>query len=106
MSKKVKKIHSLNSLDREIFRLRLENRQIVNNLDKNMDHFQHHYASMTLNSLLHRSSGKETIKEKILNSLMENENISNGVDKIVTFLVEKISEGIEYISEKIQHRKD
>ncbi|MES1219312.1 MAG: hypothetical protein ABUT20_27655 [Bacteroidota bacterium] len=106
MSPKNKNIKNLDTLEKEIYRLRLEARQIEDKLDKNLDHFQEHYFSMTMNSIFHRSTGKEKIKEKLFSSFLDNEKISGGIDKIISYVVDKASDGIESILDRVLHKKD
>ncbi|MBK5270704.1 MAG: hypothetical protein JJE22_06790 [Bacteroidia bacterium] len=105
MSNKNRNIRNLDTLEKEIYRLQLEAKQIEERLDSNLDHFQHNYAYMAMNSLFHRSSGKEKVKEKIFSSILENEKISKGIDKIFGYLADKTAEGIENLFDRIFHKK-
>ncbi|HYM93079.1 MAG TPA: hypothetical protein VET23_02995 [Chitinophagaceae bacterium] len=104
------KIKNLDTLEKEIYRLRLEAKNYEDKLEESLEHFQRNYTSMALNSVFSRSSqkesGKEKIKEKIFSSIWENEKIRNGIDKIIGFLAEKTTEGVENLIDKILHRKD
>ncbi|OQY95555.1 MAG: hypothetical protein B6D37_05125 [Sphingobacteriales bacterium UTBCD1] len=104
------KIKNLDSLEKEIYRLRLEAKNYEGKLEENLDHLQKNYASMTFNTVFSRSpdkeSGKERIKEKIFSSIWENERIRSGIDKIIGHLADRASEGIESLIDKILHRKD
>jgi hypothetical protein len=103
----VTKIKNLDTLEKEIYRLRLDAKNTEEKLEENLDHFQKHYASMTMNSIFNRSSsGKERIKEKLFNSIWENEKIHDGINKIVGHLADRAAEGIENLVDKILHRKD
>lgn len=101
------KIKNLDTLEKEIYRLRLEAKNYESKLEENLDHLQKNYASMTMNSIFNKtSSGKEKIKEKIFSSIWENEKVRNGLDKIISFLTDKTVEGIESLIDKILHPKD
>jgi hypothetical protein len=101
------KIKNLDTLEKEIYRLRLEARNFEDKLEKNFDHLQKNYASMTMNTVFGAaSSAKEKVKDKIFNSIWENEKIRSGFDKIVSHLADKAAEGIENFVDKILHRKD
>ncbi|HVT86602.1 MAG TPA: hypothetical protein VHD35_15465 [Chitinophagaceae bacterium] len=104
------KIKNLDTLEKEIYRLRLEAKNYESKLEDNLDHLQKNYASMAINSVFSRSSekesGKEKIKEKIFSSIWDNEKIRNGIDKIIGHLADRASEGIENLIDKILHRKD
>jgi hypothetical protein len=104
------KIKNLDTLEKEIYRLRLEGKEYEKKLEDNLDHLQKNYASMAINSVFRRSSakesGKERIKEKIFSSIWDNERIRNGIDKIIGHLADRAAEGIETLIDKILHRKD
>lgn len=101
------KIKNLDTLEKEIYRLRLEARNYKDKLEENLEYLQKHYASMTMNSFFNRnSSTKERVKDKIFSSIWENEKIRYGIDKIVGYLAEKATNGIEILIDKILHRKD
>jgi len=104
------KIRNLDTLEKEIYRLRLEAKNYENKLEESMDHLQKNYASMAINSVFRRppekDQGKERIKEKIFSSIWENERIRNGIDKIIGHLADKASEGIENLIDKVLHRKE
>lgn len=104
------KIKNLDTLEKEIYRLRLEAKSFERKLEDNLDHLQKNYASMAINSVFGKSSekesGKEKIKEKIFTSIWENEKIRNGIDKIIGHLADRAAEGIENLIDKILHRKD
>lgn len=107
MTRSKQKIKNLDSLEKEIYRLQLEARNTAGKLEKNFDHFQQHYGSMTMNSFFSGASkGKEKIKEKLFSSVWENEKVQNGVNKIIDHLADKAAEGISNLVDKILHRKD
>ena len=104
------KIKSLDALEKEIYRLRQDAKKYESNLENNLDYLQKNYASMAVNSVFSKSeakeSGKEKLKEKILSSIWENEKVRNGIDKIISHLADRASEGIETLIDKILHRKE
>ena len=101
------KIKNLDTLEKEIYRLQLEARDRKDKLEKNWEYLQKHYASFTMNSFFNRrTSTKEKVKEKIFNTVWENDKIRNGLDKIVDHLAEKATDGIESLLDKILHQRD
>jgi hypothetical protein len=96
------KIKNIDTLEKEIYRLQLEARNCKDKLGKNLEHLQKHYASMTMNSFSSRNS---STKEKIFSSIWENEKVRNGLDKIVSYVAEKASDGVERVLDKILHQK-
>jgi hypothetical protein len=100
-----KNIHNLDSLEREIYRLRLEAKNMEQQLDKNLSYLQKHYSSMTLHSIFQQKEPKELLKEKILHSVWENEKLQQALGKIVDHLVDKTVEGAETVFDKVFHKK-
>ncbi len=111
MAKASSHIKSLDSLEKEIYRLRLEAKKAEEKLGANLDFLQHNYASMTMNSIFDRSSsgkepGKEKLKEKLFDSIWENERVHHGINKIIGHLADKAAEGIESLIDRVLQKKD
>src|ERR1043166_6890454 len=101
------KIKNIDTLEKEIYRLQLEARNYKDKLEENLEYLQKHYASMAMNSFFKKnSSAKEKVKEKILNSIWENEKVRTGIDKIVDYVTEKATDGVENLLDKIFNRKN
>ena len=101
------KIKNIDTLEKEIYRLELKARDHKNKMEKNFGHLQKHYASMTMNSFFnHNASSKEKVREKIFSTIWENEKVRNGIDKIVDYVSEKATDGVETLLNKIFHHKD
>ena len=101
------KIKNLDTLEKEIYRLQLEARNYKDKLERNFEYLQKHYTSMAINSFFKKnSSTEEKVKEKILNTLWENEKVRTGIDKIVDYVTEKASDGVETLLDKMFHRKN
>lgn len=102
MAKASSKIRNLDSLEKEIWRLKLEAKNTADKIENNFEYLQHNYGSMTMNSIFSRSSSKgESVKEKIFTSFWENEKVQAGINKIVDHLADKTAEGIESLLNKI-----
>ena len=54
-----KNIHNLDSLEREIYRLKLEAKNLEGKLDKNLDYLQGNYFNLTMNSFFCRDDSKK-----------------------------------------------
>ena len=94
--------HNLDTLEKEIYRLQLKANNTRNKLNDNLEYLQDHYTSMTVNSVLNRSScRKEKMKEKVISLIWENEKIQDGLDQIIERLADKTSDGIENLLSKI-----
>lgn len=109
MAARKNKIKNLDTLEKEIFRLRLEAKNKADKLEKNFDHLRNNYASMTMNTVFNRAwrkeTPKETLKEKLFGAFWENEKVNNGLNKILNYLAEKTADGIESLLDKILNRK-
>ena len=57
-----KKIHTLDQLEKNIYRLQLKAKNMEFRLSDNLDHLQKHYASMTMSSIVSHFSKKEEEK--------------------------------------------
>lgn len=67
---KVKKIHNLVTLEREIYRLELKAKNIEEKMNRNFDHLHDNYLSMFLNSFFpKRKSCKEGVLIRLLKRL-------------------------------------
>jgi uncharacterized membrane protein YheB (UPF0754 family) len=103
-----KHIHNLDTLEKEIYRLRLKAKNTADKLNDNFEHLQDHYTSMTMNSIFnhHSCDHQEKLKEKIINFIWKNEKIHGGVNKIIDHLAAKTSEGAESLSHKIFNKRN
>lgn len=57
--KEKKNIHNLDSLEREIYRLKLQAKNMEGKLDKNLDYLQDNYWNMTMNSFFCKGDSKK-----------------------------------------------
>lgn len=68
--KKLKNIHNLDTLEREIYRLELEAKNIEQKFDRNFERLQNTGFSMFINSIFHRrKSCTEGIFMKVLKKI-------------------------------------
>jgi hypothetical protein len=84
-----KNIHNLDTLEKEIYRLRLKAKNTADKLNDNFEYLQDHYSSMTVNSILNRSCDhQEKLKEKIINFIWKNEKIHDGANRVIDHLAD------------------
>lgn len=103
---KASKIHSLDTLEKEIYRLKLYSRKLEDRMDNNLDYLKDNYGRMAKNSIFSRKDGvKETITEGITGSFLKNERLQQAIDKIVNHLVDKATDGIDTLVEKLFQKK-
>jgi|SRR6266496_4584204 len=103
--KKVKNIRNLDSLEREIYRLKLETKNTEEKLDHNLEHLQENFSSMAMNSLFCKKKNKEEEKENHLGSFLKNEKLNIVVNKITDRIADRAAEGIDKLIDKIFHKK-
>ena len=85
---KPNQIKNLDSLEKEIYRLKLEARNVSEKLSGQMDYLQQHYASMTTNSFFscgdeRKSSGKPNKNETFFHSMFDNKTFQDGVNSLL-----------------------
>jgi len=102
----IETFHNLDTLEKEIYRLRLKAKNLAEEISHNFEYLQDHYTSMTMNTVFNRPAyHKEKLKERIIDFIWENEKIHDGIDRIINHLAAKTSEGLESLLNKIFHKK-
>jgi len=101
--KKKDTIHNLDTLEKEIYRLKLEARLKEARLTDNWEQLIRDFPEMLTNSILCRRSGqngKETFGQKIFN----NEKRSAFMDRIVEKFSGRVTEKLDELFEKVFHK--
>jgi hypothetical protein len=106
MTKSRRRINSLQSLDKEIYRLKLEAKRMEEKMDENFDQLQENFFSMTLNSLLHRRWKNESWSTNIVAGLLNNERLQNALSKLISYAAEKTGEGLDALLNRIFMKKE
>jgi len=106
MATKAKKFENLQSLDREIRRLKLKAKQMENDFDDNFDHLQENYLPMVLNSVLPEKIRYKGIPATIISLFLEHDRFRNTVIKLAEEVIDRVSDGVDYLSEKLKRNKD
>jgi hypothetical protein len=86
--KEKKNIHNLDSLEREIYRLKLQAKNMEGKLDKNLDYLQENYLSMTMNSFFCQDDGKKSRG----GSNFKHEGLNATINTIAGNIADKASE--------------
>lgn len=107
---KAKRIHNLDSLEKEIYRLKLEAKYSSEKLSGRLEYLQQHYASMTANSFFGRrdekkSSGPTSEKESFFHSLFENKNVQDGINSFLDRFAAKATEALDKLFCKGEAKK-
>src|SRR5437870_1380368 len=103
--KKAKNIHDLDSLDRELYRLKLEAKKLEEKLDHNLDHLQENYLSMTMNSVFFRHENKKNGDNGFWKSFVRNEGFNSAVNTIAGNVASKAAEGLTDWMAKFVNKK-
>ena len=102
--KKAKNIHNLDTLEREIYRLKLEAKNIEEKLDRNLDHLQDNCFSMTMNSVFGKSRQHDESKGGFFDSFLKNESFNAAINKMTENIADKAATGIEILIDKLFHK--
>jgi len=92
--KKAKNIHNLDTLEREVYRLKSEAKNIEDKLDRNLDHFQAHYWSMTMNSLFCNDDNKKNGDSGFGKNFFKHEGFNAAINAIAGSIADKASQGL------------
>ena len=84
-----KNIHNLDSLEREIYRLRLQAKNMEGKLDKNLDYLQDNYWNMTMNSFFCKDGSK---KNGDASNFFKHEGFNATINTIAGNIADKASE--------------
>ena len=97
--KKVKPIHNLDSLEREIYRLQVEAMNVEKKLSANMDYLQENAGKIFINTFICKRTTNKTgqfFKDEMINSL---------VRTIADRIAGRAADSIDSIVEKLFHNR-
>jgi hypothetical protein len=94
--KKNGKINDLVSLEKEIYRLKLESKMTEARFDKNLEFLKKNYPQMIFNSVLSRNSNYR-FKQNLFRNEMLNNIVSNVTDHIAEYATAGIREKIDHL---------
>ncbi len=103
--KKIQNIRNLDTLEKEIYRLKLEARSLEDKFDRNMDHLENEFPSMAMNSIFGKCAGERSHKKNFFDSLFDSSKFSEGMNRIRDEIASRAADGIEGLVEKIFHKK-
>ena len=106
MNKNRKNIRDLQSLDREIYLLRLRAKELEEKIDQSLNYLQDHYSSMTVKSVFPLLLQKAGITGSILQIFLQNKRLKEILGKLADYLFGKVSDGLELLAEKLSPGKD
>lgn len=99
MAKAFASIHSLDSLDREIYHLQLEARKLEDRMDSQLDYLQNNYGKLLRRSLFNKAASatehSESIPGQILHGFVQNEKVQGTLNKLMDLLAGKVTEWVD-----------
>jgi hypothetical protein len=101
-----KNIHSLETLDLEIYKLQMKAKQQEKALDANFDHLQENFHSMAWNSVIRYNSNKQSWVSGVVQSLLGQERLKIALIKLAGNLAERATDGIEGLVSRIFRKKE
>jgi hypothetical protein len=103
--KKTRNIHNLDSLEKEIHRLKLDARNTEEKLDGNVEHFRKNFFSLFVNSLFCKKPASENGKESFFESALKNDKLGLFFSKITDRVADRAVAGLESLVEKTFRKK-
>jgi hypothetical protein len=103
--KKNKHIRNIDTLEKEVYRLKLEAKNIEEKLDKNLDHLQENYFSMTMNSFFGHRKHKEE-PGSFFDSFVNSDGFRSAVNKVTDHIANNTAESLEKLVDKLFHKKN
>jgi ribonucleotide reductase beta subunit family protein with ferritin-like domain len=103
------KIHTLDQLEKDIYRLRLEAKNMESQINDNLHYLQKHYTAMAVASFISSFSMKEKRGESsddhLFSNIFKMEAIDRLTSRMADRLIDKAAEGIENLVGGILHKK-
>ena len=93
------KINDLDSLEKEIYRLKLESKMTEAKFDKNVEFLKKNYPQMIFNSVLSRNSNN-----RFKQNLFRNETLNNVVSSVTEHIAEYATAGIKEKIDRLFNR--
>jgi hypothetical protein len=105
MASAKKKIKDLQSLEKEIRRLRQQAKNMEKELDDNIIYLQQNYSSLIINSLMPDTTRVKGIPGTILQLLLQHERLRETLTSLAEHAVDKAADGLELLSNKLLGKK-
>lgn len=94
-------IKNLDTLEKEIYRLKLKSKELEARFDDNIEHLQNNYGSMIRNSIFHSKKEAQPVSTTLMNAVVNNEKLQSALSRIVNHLAEKAADGIDAVIDKL-----
>jgi hypothetical protein len=96
-----KNIKDVQSLEKEIQRLRREAKNMEKRFDDNFVYLQENYSSLMINSILPEKASYKSIPGSIIHLILQHERLRNALTALAENRVDKATDGIELLIDKI-----
>jgi hypothetical protein len=106
MTNNAKKFKNLQALEYEIRRLKTHSKALEKQFDDNISQIQENYIPMFLNSVLPKQYRFKGIPATVLSFFLDNERFRNTFIGLSEEVIDRISDGIDYLSEKLRKKQD
>lgn len=105
--KKISQIHNMDSLEREIYRLELQAKDIERKLDHNLDRLQQNYVSMTMNSFFKDEKRDEDKRNGFWKSLLANQAFTAAMHSIAGNIANRAAGELnEWMNKTFKRKED
>jgi deoxyadenosine/deoxycytidine kinase len=101
-----KQIDELQQLDREIRRLQQKARSLEQQIDDRLDYFQDNYRSLAIKSFLPAFLARTGLTGTVIELFLDNQKIRDSLNQILGKLFDKISDGIEFLTDTFGKKKN
>jgi hypothetical protein len=103
MKRSTRSIKNVAELDKEIYRLQLQAKNLEDKMDDKLKYLQQNYPGMIVNSVF---PNKENITHRLAGSLLNNQKVQTVLEKLTDHLADKAAEGLDNLVDKLFHKKD
>lgn len=95
-------IHNIDTLDKEIYRLKLKALRMEGQLEKRGNYFRNHALVVLLSALFPKRKAEEPPIVSIGSLLLRNEKVQEGLAKAADMAADKLAEAIEKLQQHLQ----
>lgn len=96
----------LDSLEREIRKLKVKAKRLEQQMDENLDYLQENYTGMLFNSVLPLKSKKQGWASGIVRVLTGNPRLQQSLGRLADFVAEKAVEGLDSLYSRLFGKKE
>jgi hypothetical protein len=95
-----KNIKNMQTLDKEIQRLRRDARLLERKFDDNFTYLQENYQSLLMNSIIPEKAAYKSIPASLIQLLLQHERLRKALINLAENLIDKVADGIDLLINK------